>query len=78
MTKEECMAKVDEMVEGLKKDLRAEAERLFDTDAIATETYGNNFQLPKVLLTAALFNLRYLKAVITPASKEAVEALTKV
>jgi len=79
MTEKELMAKVDLMLIDLRKALEAEVRRLLaNKEVIAMGSYPNDYTLPKIILTAALYNLRILRMPETPASKAAVEALTKV
>lgn len=48
--------------------IRKESDRLFDCGAIDTESYEDNFILPKIVLTVALENLT--KQIALPDNKE--------
>ena len=50
--KEKIDAMIPELVEGIRKD----CNRLWETGAIATEQYENNYLLPKIILTVAIEN----------------------
>lgn len=79
MTSLECMTKIDELLLGLKRDLRAEAERLLLTQAVAVETYENDYRLPKILLAAAMVNIKANpRQAMTADTRAVLEILTKV
>ena len=53
-TKEQCLAKVLEMVTGTPARIMEKAEQLLKSGAIEPGNYEDNYILPKILLVAAL------------------------
>jgi len=56
MTKEQLIEKFEDMLPNIEEYLRDEVIRLFDSGALDTEKWENNFLLPKLILTVALEN----------------------
>jgi len=57
MTKEEFNEKVLEMLPECRSYLKQECERLFKCGGVDTDSYDDNYILPKITLAVALINL---------------------
>lgn len=56
MTKAQATKKVRELTQKTKKTLEEDAERLFECGGVDTEAFENDYELPKILITAAMEN----------------------
>lgn len=54
MTRDEFIDKLDELLQDIPQLLLIEAERLFDSGAVNTEEYGDDFILGRMILGVAL------------------------
>ena len=54
MTKTQFENKIKEMMKDVIKETLKECTRLFESGAVDTESYENNFSLPKIILAVAL------------------------
>uniref|UniRef100_A0A6H2A1V6 Uncharacterized protein n=1 Tax=viral metagenome TaxID=1070528 RepID=A0A6H2A1V6_9ZZZZ len=54
MTKAQFLEKFEDILGNALKDIRATAERLFDSGAVDRESYEDDYLLPKIILTASL------------------------
>ena len=56
MTKTQFKRKTLELIKNL--DIYKECERLFDSGGIEPDDYDDNYELPKIILTVALNNVK--------------------
>ena len=69
--------KIDYMLPELIDCIKKDTLRLFDSGAVDTESYGNDFALPKIILTVSLENQAYQYMPFSPDYKKAVKNLRK-
>jgi len=53
MTKAQTMQKVKELAREIRRDTIVDVEHLLASGAVNLSDYGNNYELPKILITAA-------------------------
>lgn len=56
MTKEQCIKKIEKMIPDVIDFIAKEANRLLNSGAVDTDSYEDNFALPKIILIIALRN----------------------
>lgn len=56
MEKARFTAKVDSMMPDLIEGIRKECSRLYDSGGVDTTSYGDDYKLPKTILTVAIEN----------------------
>lgn len=74
MTKPQFDYYYNDLVKQVTKELRSEGRRISGDKA----NYGNNYQFPRMVLTAALRNLADKSDMLTPLGKADVEKMRRV
>lgn len=59
MTKNQCMQNINELLINITDYLRKRTEALFSSGGVDPEDYKNTFELPKLLMYAALKDCTY-------------------
>lgn len=73
MTYQEFWSKYNELKAQIDDHLRDEAKRILSSGSIDREAYDDDYQLPKIILTAALLHEADSWSPITRAGKRAVK-----
>lgn len=72
MTKTQFKKKIASMKKDISKYIDEETLRLFDSGAINKNSYEDDYQLPKIVLTVALKSLSFQYLPLTPEGKREV------
>ena len=69
MTKTQFKKKIASMKRDISKCINEETVRLFESGAVDTAAYEDDFMLPKIVMTVALKNLSFQYLPLTPEGK---------
>jgi len=70
MTKEQFDNRFGNLLADVSASIRKEADRLFSCGGVDAASYGDDYELPKAVLYAAIFNVRASRRPLSKRAKE--------
>jgi len=75
MNKVDFKKKVDLLLPELTECIRKECDRLYDCGGVSPSEYSNDFELPKLILSVAIYNQEHQYSPLHPAGKKVANNL---
>ena len=77
MTKEQLNKKIDELMQQVSDSVKKSTNKAVSCGAVNMEDYGDDFELPKIVLAAALMQATYEFMPLTTAGKKEANNIYK-